>query len=61
LLMVMPESHPGAVFLVAYLAVLNFSLGLFNLIPALPLDGGRILRSLLALREPHMKATQIRE
>ncbi|MBI5699458.1 site-2 protease family protein [Candidatus Saganbacteria bacterium] len=30
-----------------YLAYLNFGVGLFNLLPGFPLDGGRIMRSLI--------------
>lgn len=37
----------------------NTMLGLFNLVPALPMDGGRILRGVLALKYDFLKATRI--
>ena len=47
------------VLLLARLAAVNVFLVLFNMIPAFPMDGGRVLHALLAMRLGNARATQL--
>src|SRR5829696_4613490 len=56
---VMTEMENPRAGLLARLAGANIFLVVFNMIPAFPMDGGRVLRAILAMSRSHADATRI--
>jgi Zn-dependent protease len=51
--------RPGLNGVLVYLLLANAGMAVFNMLPAFPMDGGRVLRALLSLGVGHLKSTAI--
>lgn len=53
------SNTPSFMTLLSWLLMANVSLAIFNLIPAFPLDGGRVFRALIAIFTGYPRATRL--